>query len=83
MSDVIEFRPKVRGRKPIDLDAAVAETVKAVLATKPTTVVILAADMEDPQGRFMVFTGGKRTSEVNWLLDLAKQALLTGELSED
>ena len=83
MSEVLEFRPKSVRHKTFDLRAAATEAITAMLAAKPTAMVVIAADLSSPDGCFTVFTGGKVASEVNWLLDLAKQALLTGDLSQD
>lgn len=80
MTDVIEFRPRSTRRKKMDLQAGTAAAIKAVLDTKPTQVLVLSASAE---GDLTIFTGGARCSEVNWLLDLAKQALLEGELTGD
>lgn len=80
MTDVIEFRPRTTRRKKLDLDAETTATIKAVLATKPTQVIVLAAGAD---GDLTIFTGGARCSEVNWLLDLAKGALLDGELTSE
>ncbi len=78
MTDIIEFKPRAARRKKLDLSAAVSSVIKDVLDTKPTQVVILAANAE---GDLTIFTGGARCSEVNWLLDIAKQGLLGGELT--
>ena len=76
MTQVIEFRPKGIKRKKV----AFGDAAQQVVDAKPTTVVFIGA-CED--GSLMLFTGGQRCSEANWLIDLAKAALVGGEMSND
>ncbi|MDE2105203.1 MAG: hypothetical protein KGL39_48710 [Patescibacteria group bacterium] len=76
MTQVIEFRPKGVKRRKVALEDAVQQIVDA----KPAAVVFIGS-CED--GSLMLFTGGQRCSEANWLIDLAKAALVNGEMSRD
>lgn len=73
---VVEFKPKTTKRKKV----AFGDAAQQVIDAKPTAVVFIGA-CED--GSLMLFTGGQRCSEANWLIDLAKSALLQGEMSQE
>lgn len=68
---VVDFKPKAAKTKKVTLENALA----AFLAEKPRTMLLVGTTGED----LIVFTGGQQSSEVLWLLELAKRALFEGE----
>lgn len=69
---VVDFKPKTAKVRKVTQE----EALKAFLETKPRTMLLVGTDGEN----LTIFTGGERSSEVLWLLELAKKALLEGEL---
>lgn len=76
MTQVIEFKPKGVKRQKVTLESVLQQVTEA----KPVMLVIVGADEE---GNLLMFTGGQRCAEANWLLDLGKAALVGGEMSND
>lgn len=69
---VVDFKPKAVKRRKVTMEEALA----AFLAEKPRTMLLVGTNGDD----LIVFTGGQQSSEVLWLLELAKRALFEGEL---
>lgn len=68
---VVDFKPKATKRRKVTQEEALA----AFLAEKPRTMLLVGTTGDD----LIVFTGGQQSSEVLWLLELAKKALFEGE----
>lgn len=68
---VVDFRPKGVCARKVTME----EALKAFLDQKPRTMLLVGTTGDD----LIVFTGGQLSSEVLWLLELAKKALFEGE----